>query len=86
MPIYSSIIDNDHSDKKEISIYVRAILCLTCCLYTQCHFQQNFFNNFLSEPVYTPVENILRKKGQKQVKKKAFKINAKIENVGLNED
>ena len=27
-----------------------------------------------------------RKNGQKQVKKKAFKINAKIEDVGLNED
>ena len=26
------------------------------------------------------------KKGQKPVKKKAFKINAKIEDVGLNED
>ena len=26
------------------------------------------------------------KKGQKQVKKKAFKINANIEDVGLNED
>ena len=37
-------------------------------------------------PVYTPVEKVLRKKGQKQVKKKAFKINTKIEDVGLNED
>ena len=27
-----------------------------------------------------------RKNGQKQVQKKAFKINAKIEDVGLNED
>ena len=27
-----------------------------------------------------------RKNGHKQVKKKAFKINAKIEDVGLNED
>ena len=27
-----------------------------------------------------------RKNGQKQVKKKAFKIKAKIEDVGLNED
>ena len=26
------------------------------------------------------------KNGQKQVKKKAFKMNAKIEDVGLNED
>ena len=32
-------------------------------------------------PVYIPIE---REKGQKQVKKKAFKINAKIEDVGLN--
>ena len=30
--------------------------------------------------------NSYRKKGQKKVKKKAFKINAKIEDVGLNED
>ena len=27
-----------------------------------------------------------KKNGHKQVKKKAFKINAKIEDVGLNED
>ena len=32
-----------------------------------------------------PVEKVIRKKGQKQVKKKAFKINAKIEDVGLTE-
>ena len=32
-----------------------------------------------------PVEKV-RKKGQKQVKKKACKINAKIEDVGLTED
>ena len=37
-------------------------------------------------PVYTPVEKVLQKKGQKQVKKKAFRINAKFEDVGLNED
>ena len=35
--------------------------------------------------IYT-CRKILWKKGQKQVKKKAFKINAKIEDVGLNED
>ena len=34
--------------KKEISIYVRAILCIiSCCLYTQGRFQQNLCNNFL---------------------------------------
>ena len=32
------------------------------------------------------VQVLWKKKGQKQVKKKAFKINAKIEDVGLNED
>ena len=39
-------------------------------------------------PVYTYTcrKSIMKKKGQKQVKKKAFKINAKIEDVGLNED
>ena len=37
--------------------------------------------------VYTIFIDICkRKNGQKQVKKKAFKINAKIEDVGLNED
>ena len=40
-----------------------------------------------SQPVYTPVENGLRKKKYRnKVKKKAIKINAKIEDVGLNED
>ena len=36
--------------------------------------------------VYTIFDICKRKSGQKQVKKKAFKINAKIEDVGLNED
>ena len=70
-------------------IYVRAILCLSCCLYTQGRFRQNFFNNFLFQiitkgckndrrgivPLLPPVsvEKLIRKKGQKQVKKKAFK-------------
>ena len=37
--------------------------------------------------VYNIFIDICKKKnGQKQVKKKAFKINAKIEDVGLNED
>ena len=35
--------------------------------------------------IYTPVEKGM-KNGQKKVKKKAFKKNAKIEDVGLNED
>ena len=37
-------------------------------------------------PVYTPVEKLFMKKGQKQVKKNAFTINSNIEDVGLNED
>ena len=37
-------------------------------------------------PVYTSVGKVLRQNGQKQEKKKALKINAKIEDVGLNED
>ena len=37
-------------------------------------------------PVYTPVEKVLWKKDRKQVKKKVIKINAKIEDVRLNED
>ena len=36
--------------------------------------------------IYTCRKFLRKKKGQKQVKKKAFKINAKIEDVGLNED
>ena len=39
-----------------------------------------------SQPVCTPIEKSFTKIGQKQVKKKAFKINTKIEDVGLNED
>ena len=35
--------------------------------------------------IYTCRKSFM-KKGQKEVKKKAFKINAKIEIVGLNED
>ena len=35
--------------------------------------------------IYTCRKSLM-KKGQKQVKKKSFKINAKIEDVGLNED
>ena len=38
-----------------------------------------------ASPIYTCRKSFM-KKGQKQVKKKAFKINAKIEDVGLNED
>ena len=93
MPIYyiivASIIDNDHSDKKVNKHICQGYSVPLLCLYTQCYFQQNFFKNFLlksSQPVYTPVEKVLRYNGQKQEKKKAFKINAKIEYVGLNED
>ena len=44
----------------------------------------NFVANFFVYTVYIDICN--RKNGQKQLKKKAFKINAKIEDVGLNED
>ena len=37
-------------------------------------------------PPLPPLFTCRRKKGQKQVKKKAFKINATIEDVGLAED
>ena len=36
--------------------------------------------------LYTTCRKSYLKKGQKQVKKKAFKINAKIEDVGLTEE
>ena len=42
-------------------------------------------NAFLCS-IYVYIDICKRKNGQKQVKKKAFKINAKIEDVGLNED
>ena len=58
-----------------------------------CIIIDNFFNfdKFLLPTfflvVYTFFTDFCKnKKGQKQVKKKAFKINAKIEDVGLNED
>ena len=40
----------------------------------------------LGSCIYTCKKFYEEKKGQKQVMKKAFKINAKIEDVGLNED
>ena len=43
------------------------------------NFVANFFHLFL-------LISAKEKNGQKQVKKKAFKINAIIEDVGLNED
>ena len=43
-------------------------------------------DKFLLPTLFLVVYNCKRKNGQKQVKKKAFKINAKIEDVGLNED
>ena len=48
----------------------------------------NFVGNFFLCSVYTTflLISAKEKNGQKQVKKKAFKINAKIEDVGLNED
>ena len=36
--------------------------------------------------IYTCRKSSMKKNGQKQVKKKTFKINEKIEDVGLNED
>ena len=36
--------------------------------------------------IHTCRKKFYGKKGHKQVKEKAFKINAKIEDVGLNED
>ena len=47
----------------------------------------NFVANFFLCTMYIPfLLSAKEKNGQKQVKKKAFKINAKIEDVGLNED
>ena len=45
-----------------------------------------FVANFFLCSIYVFIDICKRKNGQKQVKKKAFKINAKIEDVGLNED
>ena len=47
----------------------------------------NFVANFFLCTIYLfLLISAKEKNGQKQVKKKAFKINAKIEDVGLNED
>ena len=58
-----------------------------------CIIIDNFFNidKFLLPTLFLVVYNFFidfcnRKIGQKQVKKKAFKISAKIEDVGLSED
>ena len=45
-----------------------------------------FIANFFLCSIYVFIDICKRKNGQKQLKKKAFKINAKIEDVGLNED
>ena len=45
-----------------------------------------FVANVFLCSIYVFIDICKRKNGQKQVKKKAFKINAKIEDVGLNED
>ena len=45
-----------------------------------------FVANVFLCSVYVFIDICKRKNGQKQVKKKTFKINAKIEDVGLNED
>ena len=46
----------------------------------------NFVANFFLCTIYLFIDICKRKIGQKQVKKKVFIINAKIEDVGLNED
>ena len=47
----------------------------------------NFVANFFLCTIYLCLlVSAKEKNGQKQVKKKAFKINAKIEDVGLNEN
>ena len=45
-----------------------------------------FVANVFLCSVYVFIDICKRKNGPKRVKKKAFKINAKIEDVGLNED
>ena len=45
-----------------------------------------FVANVFLCSIYIFIDIWKRKNGQKHVKKKAFKINAKIEDVGLNED
>ena len=79
--------------KMKISIYVRA-MSLLLLIYPMSISADFLFliitNNDRMGLVPSPASCICRKsfmkKGQKQVKKKAFKINAKIEDVGLNED
>ena len=74
-------------------------MCLSCCLYYT-YSADNFLFHIITKGckndrmglvpspascIYTCRKSFFMKKGQKQVKKKAFKINAKIEDIGLND-
>ena len=59
---------------------VSTLVLLICIII-----DKNFVANFILSSNFF-IDFCKRKNGQKQVKKKAFKINAKIEDVGLNED
>ena len=63
----------------------------TIVLWLASHFTENLeqiHTNISISTTFIHFQAIIeiRKKGQKQVKKKAYKINAKTEDVGLNDD
>ena len=60
---------------------VSTLVLLICIII-----DKKFVANFILVVYNFFIDFCKRKNGQKQVKKKAFKINAKIEDVGLNED
>ena len=62
-------------------------MLLICIIIDKNFLIKGFIANFFLSSTYLFfIDFCRRKNGQKQVKKKAFIINAKIEDVGLNED
>ena len=90
MPIYYyNELQVYNSDKKvNKHTYMSGLFCasLAACIPNVTFSRTSLTTSYPKSSQPTPIEKVLRKKVQKQVNKKAFKINAKIEDVGLNED
>ena len=65
---------------------VSTLVLLICIIIDKLFFDKVLLPTFFLVVYTFFIYFCKRKNGQKQVKKKAFKINAKIEDVGLNED
>ena len=65
------------------SLPIEIVLCVTLPLKSFSAF--NFVANFFLCTIFFLLISAKEKNGQKQVKKKAFKINAKFEDAGLND-